>query len=264
VIVLHDVTPLTHADTFRPTYRAWARIAHGRAARRAAAVVTVSEWSAGEIERTLGIPRERIRVVRQGAAPLDHPASEAAVQDVLARFCLASRYFLAVDGADPRKGRDFLGDLWRTWPSDRPRPELVVVGGAYTQVHASDNAGPLSDFRNVGYVTDEELRALYTGSLALVFPTRAEGFGRPVLEALACGTRVVTTPYGAVSEVLDGAGEIVAPEVALWRFALQSLMDEPEAVRHERIDAGMRHASRYRWDTAVGDILAVCEGVRRR
>jgi glycosyltransferase involved in cell wall biosynthesis len=218
-------------------------------------VVTVSAWSAREIARLVGIDRARIRIARQGVAPLDRPADPAVVAAMRARHGLAERYFVATAGGDPRKGEAFLRDVWQAWPE---APELVVAGAHARHVHGANGHAVQERVRALGYVPDEELRALYTGAVALLHPSRLEGFGRPPLEALACGTRVVAAPYGAAPEVLGETCDLLPPDVEVWRTHLAGLLGETCQARAERVDAGRRLAATYRWEDAASAVLDAC------
>jgi glycosyltransferase involved in cell wall biosynthesis len=258
VVVLHDLTPLSHPSAYRSLYRTWVRLAHAAPAKRAHRVITVSDWSAGEIGRFLGIPAERISVVLQGAGPLDSPASPEAVADVRLRYGLPRPFFLAVGGGDPKKGGAFLRRVWRQVGS--AAADLVAVGGTFGAVHTtgSETGAPLPLH---GHVPDDDLRALYTGSVALLFPSEAEGFGRPPLEALACGTRVVAAPYGPVAQVLGNAADVIPLDESLWVGRVRALLDEPPQTRRARIEEGRRHAAGFSWDRAAARVARVCRDV---
>lgn len=261
VVVLHDVIPLLRPRDYRAAYRVWVRVAHVEAARRAAAVATVSQWSAGEITRLTGVPSERITVVPQGAAPLDAPASEAAVRQARERHGLSGPYFLAVTGGDRRKGRSFLDEVWKGWASGTA-PELAVVGGAHRRVHGrvggERGGAPAPAGKALGHVSDDDLRALYTGAVALLHPAAAEGFGRPPLEALACGTRVLAAPYGPAREVLGEAADLAPLDAGAWREAIDALLNEPTETRAARLTAGREQAAGWSWDEAVDALLDLC------
>jgi glycosyltransferase involved in cell wall biosynthesis len=260
VVVLHDVLPLSRPEDFTLRYRVWTSMAHVRAARRAAAVVTVSDWSAQEIIRWCRIPRERVSVVEQAPGPLDAPASSAEVQAMRARHGLRERYVLAVVGADPRKGAAFLEGMWAGWPAAYTRPELVLVGRRAGSAHrAAPGRGTMAGVCRLGDVTDAELRALYTGAVALVHPSQAEGFGRPPLEALACGTRVLAAPYGPARAVLGTAADFLELDAERWRVAVTDLLQESSVIRADRIARGRAWAARFDWDRTVDRVWAVCE-----
>ncbi|HUG40879.1 MAG TPA: glycosyltransferase family 1 protein [Longimicrobiales bacterium] len=264
VVVLHDVTPWTHPETFTLRYRTWCRVAHGRSARAAAALVTVSDEAAAAMERVLGIDRARIRVALQGAAPLDAPPTAEAVDAVRARLNLPERWFLAV-GADRRKGTDLLRGLWAG--PGAPAEPLVVVGRRVGRVHGPDRvptggrggglAEPVRPVRDVGVVDDATLRALYGGAVALLFPTLGEGFGRPPLEALACGTRALSEPCPS-ARLLDPHVDIVRGGVEAWRGAVAEVARESPSLRTRRVAAGRAAAAGFTWSRTAETVLAAC------
>jgi glycosyltransferase involved in cell wall biosynthesis len=265
VLVLHDVMPLARPSDFTWKYRAWTSIAHVRAARRAAAVVTVSEWSAQEIARRCGIPRGRISVVEQAPGPPDAPATPEEIAAVRRCLQLPERYVVAVVGHDPRKGAAFLEQTWAEWPESDAPPPLVMVGRRAGRVHrsASRNVAP-AGVRHIGEVSDAQLRALYTGAVALVHPSAAEGFGRPPLEALACGTRVLAAPYGAARAVLGSAADFVELEADRWRAAVAATLAEPRTLRADRVAHGRAWAARFDWERTVDRIWSVCMAARAK
>ena len=146
----------------------------------------------------------------------------------------------------------------------RVHPALVVVGHRSDSVHVREaRGGGGAGIRAAGFVPDEDLRALFTGAVALLYPSRFEGFGRPPLEALACGTRVVAAPYGPAAEVLDGAGDLVQADLDAWHEALQHLLDEPAEARAHRILQGRELAASFTWDQTVDCLLAACRRAAR-
>ena len=260
VQVLHDLIPLTRPRDFRASYGLWVRWAHVGPARSAAGLLTVSEHARSEITRVTGISADRVRVVRQGVAPLDSPADPDAVAMLRARHRAPERYFLAIASGDPRKGLAFLHEVFARWSAERGRDvALVVVGDAYEGVHR--DVPDHSAFLALGHVPDEELRALYTGSLAFLFPSIEEGFGRPPLEALACGTRVVAATYPAAEEVLGDRADLVRRDIDDWVRALDTICAEPSERRSERIARGREWAAEFNWDEATDEILSVCRAV---
>lgn len=257
--MIHDLLPLLHPEWFSAAFSAWYRLAVGRNARRAARLVTVSRWSADTIVRTLRFPAERISIAPQSVAPFDAPATPAAVHEVRRKYGLGERYILAGGWGDARKNVSFLTDVMRVWSRREPAaPELVVVGRASQRVHGSTD-GPPDDARVhvLGRVDDEELRALYTGAAVFAFPSLAEGYGRPPLEAAACGTPSVVAPYGAAAEVLRDGALIVELDVERWIDALRSLCDD--RARHDDLLArGQTIAHEGSWDAAAAVVLDAC------
>lgn len=257
--VVHDVLPLTDPQWFAPAFAAWYRIAVGRNARRAARLVTVSRWSAARIAETLRLGPDRIDIAEQGIEPFDHAADPADVENIRARHALAEPYVLAVGRGDPRKNLPFIIEVMREWRrQDDAAPQLVVVGRASSRVHGeAAEDGSSEGVRMLGRVDDAELHALYTGALAFAFPSLAEGFGRPPLEAAACGTPAVVAPYGSALEVL-GDGALVAPlQVPAWIAQLRRLRDDP-AERADLVARGAAIARSRTWDAGVQTVLDAC------
>ena len=210
-----------------------------------------------------GIPRRpNERVVRQGVAPLDAPARIPKKSRRLRARDRATRAVFPCDGGGgPTQGAwTFCTTCIARWAAERGRDvALVVVGDAYAGVHRDvpDHSALLA----LGHVPDEELRALYTGSLAFLFPSIEEGFGRPPLEALACGTRVVAATYPAAEEVLGDHADLVRRDIDDWIRALDTICAEPSERRSERIARGREWAAEFTWDEATDEILSVCRAV---
>jgi glycosyltransferase involved in cell wall biosynthesis len=136
----------------------------------------------------------------------------------------------------------------------------VVVSGGESRIFAAAGAADHAEL-DVGRIDDETLRALYTGAAAFVFPSLSEGFGRPPLEALACGAPVVTSPYPAASEVLGDAAARVPLDLDAWIAQLTALMSEAPAQRAARRERGRAHASSHSWEAGADTIFETCREV---
>ena len=193
VVTVHDLAVFRQPETFPAWTRAYAPRVVPAMLRAATRVIAVSEFTAAELERLVRIPRERVRVVRNG---VDHgvftPEGSRAEGD----------YVLAVGTLEPRK------NLARTIEATaRLGVELRVVGEP-----GWGGVEPHGDHvRWLGFVGDAELASLYRGARCVAYPSLYEGFGIPVLEALACGAAVVTSRGGACEEVAGGAATLVDP-----------------------------------------------------
>ena len=192
VVTLHDVIPLKRRGEYlRTGLRFKLRYL---AVQRAVRVIVPTQTVADDAVNVLGIPPERIAVIREAAAPALNirPADE--VEQVRERYGLPADYLVWVGGLrtpDPRKHVAALARARRNMP-------LVLVGPTGRW------ARELPDVTLTGEVSDDELAAIYTGAHALVFPSDDEGFGLPPVEALACGTPVAAFDVPALREVLDG------------------------------------------------------------
>ncbi len=212
VVTLHDVVPLKRPSEYLRTGLRF-RLRY-LAVQRAVRVIVPTEVVAQDAARMLQIPRERIVVIPEAVAPEITSRSPAEIRAVRERYALPERYLIWVGGLrtpDPRKRVAALARTPRTLP-------LVLVGDPGRW------ARELPGVTLTGEVSDDELAALYTGAHALVFPSDDEGFGLPLIEALACGTPVVACDLPAVREVVgdravlgdvdDLAGLVRAAEAA--------------------------------------------------
>ena len=275
MVVLHDASVVGHPEWFGFRYRTW----HGRVlftAAKRAAVATVSEAARGALARALRRRPDEIPIVSQGAAPLDVPAAPYAVLETRRRYGLEGPYLLALGAGDPRKNLAFLLGLLPRWGERArsgepigPPPSLVMAGERATRVFAG-GAGyqptgaemtPGREARVVwaGAVSDDTLRALYTGASAFCFPSLEEGFGRPPLEALACGAPVVCAPYGAAAEVLGDAALLLPLDVDGWISALAALV---RGGRPPALAASVRAVlARHSWEAGCRTTLDLCGAV---
>ena len=197
VVTLHDVVPLKRRGEYLRTGLRF-RLRY-IAVQRASRVIVPTETVAGEAVEHLHVDRDRIAVVREAPAPVFSPRPPEEVAAVRARHGLPADYLLWVGGLqhpDPRKRIDALARTPRELP-------LVLVGATQAWAHR------LPDVTLTGRVSDADLAAIYTGARALVFPSDDEGFGLPPVEALACGTPVVTTDLPVLREVLGDRATFV-------------------------------------------------------
>jgi glycosyltransferase involved in cell wall biosynthesis len=261
VAVLHDVLPLTHPHLFNPRFAAWYALLLRRAAPRAEAILTVSEQSRAAIARVLR-PR-RIEVVPQGLTPFDAPAPDCLVERVRAAFGLPPAFLLAVGRGDRRKNLGFLPSVL---DAHRVRygapPPVIAVGNGVSRVHGRVELPVHPDIRPVGRVTDEELRALYSGAHVLLFPSIAEGFGRPPLEAAACGTPSLTAEEAHLPEPARRAGLPVPLQPAAWADAIASLLSDDNR-RAGLVARGRAACDGLRWDVTAERVLEICADVAR-
>jgi glycosyltransferase involved in cell wall biosynthesis len=231
VVTVHDMALLRHPDAFPPWHRHTGRTALRHGATRADAVVAVSEFTRDELVDLLHVPAERVRVVPNGIEPVFSPDGPAAEGD----------YVLAVGTLEPRK------NLARA-------VEAAELAGVELRVVGAAGWGGVAVPGWRGRVDDDELAALYRGARCLVFPSLYEGFGLPVLEAMACGTPVVTTRGGATEEVAGGAAVLVD---ALDPAAIAAGIGEAVARRGELCPLGLARAAQFGWSHAADLVEAL-------
>ncbi|MHB1533548.1 MAG: glycosyltransferase family 4 protein [Acidimicrobiales bacterium] len=271
VVTVHDAGSVLYPETYPPNGRRFHRRGLRATARRADLVIAVSQSAAEEISAHTDIDAGRIRVVPQGVAP--PPLDPAARDEVLIRHGLDDAPFvLWVGSLEPRKGVGTvvaaMAELRRRGRRPEGRARLVLVGfrGWLSDglIAREDRAALGDDLRPLGQVSDPELWALYAGATIFAFPSRHEGFGYPVVEAMSQGTAVVCSDLPVLREVAGNAARRVAvDEVSSWADALGELLAD-SGLRDALGEAGRRRAARYSAEGTVAATRAVYREVLGR
>jgi glycosyltransferase involved in cell wall biosynthesis len=240
VITLHDIAHHEVPEFFPAAERAFRRFAYDAPARRAAAVVTPSEYSRASIVERLGVSSERIAVIPYGVERDEfHPDGEIATRE--------RPYVLYPANLWPHKNHARLIAAWSRL-ADRDL-ELVLTGRV--DQRALQRLGVGGRVRHLGHVDAARLPALYRGARALVFPSLFEGFGFPVLEAMACGTPVASSPRAALAELCAGAALMFDPtDVDAIAAAIERVVGD-EQLRATLRSAGLRRAEALSWQAVA-------------
>jgi glycosyltransferase involved in cell wall biosynthesis len=258
-VVVHDAVPWTHPETLTPRGVAWHRAQVTRACREAALVVVPTRAVADELARHVGIGR--LLVVGEGvsgdlALPADADRRAGAMR-------LPDGYLLTVATLEPRKGLDVLLQALAV-PGAPDLPLLCVGqpgwGGLDLPGQAAAAGLPADRVRPLGRVPDADLAVLLDRATALVVPSRAEGFGLPVLEAMAAGTPVVTSDAPALVEVGGGAAKVTPLEPGPLAATLGEVVADP-GLRARMAAAGRARAQAYGWEPAAQRLWAALRDV---
>jgi glycosyltransferase involved in cell wall biosynthesis len=245
VVVIHDAAALRHPAWYSGLYVAWQRRILPLVARRARRVITVSEFSRRELAELLGVDAT---VVPGGVDERFTPAAATG----------RSRprpYVLTVASQTARKNLRALVPAAQALA--REGVDLLVAGGDRPQFAGEQG---LTGLQLLGHVPDDELPGLYAGAEAFVLPSVYEGFGLPVLEAMASGTPVVASDAAALPETCGGAARLVAPEPDALADALVTLLADTR--ERERLTAlGLERARAFSWERTAREVDAVVRSV---
>jgi glycosyltransferase involved in cell wall biosynthesis len=251
VVTVHDAITVC-----RPQWCQWHNVIHyglvmTRSARSASAVIVPSEFTKRELVEHVGVERRRIRVAPLGVGDEFAPAGQDAVESTRRRHELPERYLLCVGNVEPRKNLTAVIAAFNQVAADIPHG-LVIAGKRgwkCAEICAAMQRSPFADrIRWLGWVSLEELPALYSGAELFVQWSLHEGFGLTPLEAMACGTPTVISDGGALPEVAGDAARVVPLSEGAEGLAraLAELTGE-EGARAEMAERGIRHAAKYTW-----------------
>jgi alpha-1,3-rhamnosyl/mannosyltransferase len=267
VVTAHDAAALVFPDTYPRRGRRFHAQGLAAAAERADIVITVSYAAADELAAYTSIPPERVRVVPNGVV-LDI-APDGAVAETRHRLGLeGAPYVLWVGSLEPRKNVGLLVDAFARWAARSDLPHRLVLAGPAGWVEDKGAtlapARELGDrVRTVGRVDDETVKALYRGADLFAFPSLHEGFGIPVLEAMAQGTAVLAADIAPIREVAgDGARLLLPDDPGAWADAIGELLGG-DAERARLGAAGRARAEQFSWRRCAEATRAVYREVVR-
>jgi len=252
VITVHDMAVFLHPQTFTFKKRVLQRALLPTLLRRADAILTPSHSTRRDLLRLVDLQPERVVAVHLAADPrLTEPQSDAEVARIRAELNLPERYLLAVSTLEPRKNLVRLVDAFGRVAPGLPDLKLVLVGGKGWRdegIRKALEKSPVADrIVTTGYVSFEALRVVYKDALAMCYPSLYEGFGLPVVEAMACGAPVLTSRGSSLDEVaLDAAITVDPRAVDQIANAMRALAESPD-LRAELRTKGLARAAELSW-----------------
>ncbi|MCK6425984.1 MAG: glycosyltransferase family 4 protein [Burkholderiaceae bacterium] len=264
VVTVHDMGTFDHPGSYAKGFAAWYRWCMASVAARAEHVIAVSTFTKERLLHHVPIDPERVTVVLEGADARFRRADPAQVEALRRRLGIgpAQRIVLSLGSLEPRKNLAALLQAWQAIGSGIAEDALLVLVGKRGDPAVFRGLGVEQVPARVlftGYLPDEDLPAMYTAATAFVYPSLYEGFGLPVLEAMSCGTPVVTSNLSSLPEVAGDAALLVNPRSAEeLQAALRRCLDDADWLQTAAA-AGLRQAQRFSWDRAARetwDLLA--------
>jgi glycosyltransferase involved in cell wall biosynthesis len=264
VVTVHDVSFIEHPEYFTAIRRAQLRLTVARTVERAARILTVSEFSRDAILRAYDVPLEKVVVIPNAANPVFRVIGrERAQQAVRDRLHFEAPFILSVGDLQPRKNQIGLIAAFSKLLTDCPqlKHHLVLTGKEtwFTPkvLEAARDSGYAERIHFTGFVSDSDLLELYNACECFAFPSFYEGFGLPILEAMACGRAVACSNTSAMPEVADGAGLLFDPHRTeeITRALKDILLDAELRGRMERL--GLQRASTFTWKKSARATLDV-------
>lgn len=265
VFTLHDLSFLTHPDTHLPLNRYFSQLMINCFLQSADRIITVSECTKVDAIRLCGIEEEKITVIYEGVNPDFYPVPPEITSAIRYHYNLPERYILFVGTIEPRKNLHFLLEVFQRLPNRKNNLKLVMVGKKgwrYEDFFQKlKELGLENDIVFLGYIPDSDLPAIYSMAEVFVFPSLYEGFGLPVLEAMACGTPVICSNTSSLPEVAGEAALLLPPDnISEWIHALEHLLESKE-LRRDLSQRGLRQAARFTWHNTAFKTYKIYEEV---
>ncbi len=264
VVTIYDLSFLHYPEAFRPWNRWYLSRFTALSARRARRVIAISESTKRDVVSLLGVPADRVDVIYCGTDDIFHPLPADEVAQFRCERALPDRFILFLGTLEPRKNVRTLVQAYGQWRKAEPDiPKLVVAGGKgwyYDQIFAEVEAlGLAGEVIFPGYVRQEELPLWYNAADLFVYPSRFEGFGLPVLEAMACGTPVVTTNVSSLPEVAGDAALLTPPDDETQLIEAMRRVLSDRALRQEMMAKGQAHAATFTWERTARQTVETYE-----
>lgn len=262
VITVHDLSTLDHPEWFDWKYALWHRLIVPILLRRVRRIIAISAFTKRRILSHGDIPSERITVVYNGVDQRFRPCAEKEVMHVREALGIGEGpYVLSLSALHPRKNMARLLQAWELAAEQIPEVHFVLAGGAGREnVFGQFSLGAVpARVHLTGYVEDQHLPALYSGAEAFIYPSLYEGFGLPVLEAMACGTPVITSDVTSLPEVAGDAALLLNPfDVEAMAEEIVRVMED-DALRRQLRKKGLERARRFTWERTAEETWQVLQ-----
>ncbi len=271
VVTIHDIIPIVLKDEYRlPPDRALECKVKFSAARRATRVVTISEFSKQDIIKNLNIDEKKISCIYESTDDTFKKSNQKAIDSTVEEFALKKKYIMTVGdyyGIDPRKNYLFLIEAFAEFILSDKNNDIVLLfvgksGGVENEyfkiMSRAQRLGVKDKIVFTGFVSDEQLAALYSGARAFVYPTKYEGFGLPILQAMSCGCPVIAANNTSIPEVAGAAAELF--ETGNTKSFIESL-DRVMENRAKYEALGYENTKRFSWQKAAQEFIKLIESI---
>jgi glycosyltransferase involved in cell wall biosynthesis len=264
VLTIHDVAPLDHPEWFKPMFAFWYQHIIPALARRVRCLITVSEFTKRRLIARTGIDDSRVHVVPNGVNRQFYPRDFDTVRQLRERLSIPKgRYLLSLSSIEPRKNLKRLMEAWSLSLPQLPSDVWLVIAGieGKRNIFQETSLGKTPPRVHwTGFVPEDELPVLYSGAFAFIYPSVYEGFGLPLLEAMATGTATIAGNRTAIPEVTGDASLLIDPySVTAISAAIERVVRE-DCLRQRLRRCGIERSRHFTWEHATALTEAVFLG----
>ncbi|MHB8793800.1 MAG: glycosyltransferase family 4 protein [Thermoleophilia bacterium] len=270
VVTIHDLSFLLFPEYFSRSFGMYYRNIIPKIVEQAAAVITDSASSKEDLVTHLGVAPEKITAIHLGvSADFRQRVKKDDLEIVRLRHGLPSKFFLSVSSLEPRKNLANLVKAYRLLPAEVSAEHKLVLVGAGNRLFSDPGLAdvidrlPSGSVVAPGYIPEEDLPSVYRMATALVFPSIYEGFGLPVLEAMAASTPVIASNRSSLPEVAGTAAALIDPDSLEEIAAAMELLAGDSGTRNLLIERGKKRAGQFTWEKTAEQTLEVLRGVIR-
>ena len=254
IVTFHDLFPVEHPEWYSSAYARWYGIVMRRLSQNARHLIAVSDYTKSRIVELFGRDEADITVIHNGSHMTEPASAEQVAQAASALALPTRRYVLSLSSIEQRKNLRGLLKAWQAIHTQLPEDVWLILAGPKASETVYSRQDLLVDLPRVlytGYVPEEHLAGLYTGASLFVFPSFAEGFGLPLLEAMACGRRTISSSTSSMPEVGGDAAFYVDPHDPedLAQTMLHCLLDQP--ISTDAYGPSLERARHFSWDQAA-------------
>ena len=263
VLTVHDLVWHYFPETMDRYNLLVMKIFAGRSIKAADHIIAVSEATGRAIVDILGVRREKISVIPHGADDYTTLDRKSSAEYISGKYRTSRDYILTVSTVEPRKNLKTLLAVYSRLRNGGA-PQLLIAGASgwkTSSIYAEHQGLGLSEeeVKFLGYVPDEDMNRLYSGARLFLFPSAYEGFGMPLLEAMAAGTPVIASNSSSLPEVAGSAGILLDPyDVEAWRASIAKVLSE-ESFRNKLAADGVERSRQFSWKKAARQTLEVFE-----
>jgi glycosyltransferase involved in cell wall biosynthesis len=258
LVTIHGAAVFDHPEWFSSSFARMSHTLWPILAKKAHKIITVSEYSKGRLIDVLGLPGASIEVIWNGVDEHFHPAKPEEIQAAKAQFGIADRpYFATLSTLEPRKNLGLVLKAWERVRAKLPKDTILLVIGGKGRSKVFNNNGIEMDIEKVegvklsGYVPETVLPHLLSGAMAVMYPSLYEGFGLPVVEAMACGSPAITSTSTCLPEIAGDAAFYVDVDDADGLANVVEKLAYDEDLRKEYRERGIARAKLFSWDTSA-------------